>query len=130
MSPEEALTKLAPEMAKQGLCLLVLFGSRARNQVHPHSDWDFGYLAKDPFDSARLHEQLMLILASDDVDLVNLGRSSALLRMRAAVEGKPFFESAEGAFRRFQYDASSFYCDIEPVLRHVHAAILDRVRNA
>ena len=36
------------------LQLLLLFGSRARDDSHVRSDWDLGYLAADPFDPAAL----------------------------------------------------------------------------
>ena len=49
---------IATAQNTRGLELLMLFGSRARRDSHPGSDWDFAYIATDPFDprpsSARL----------------------------------------------------------------------------
>lgn len=70
-----------------GLALLLLFGSRARGDAHPRSDWDFGYLVSGSFDPDALLAELALLTEADRIDLVNLDRASGLLRYRAAAEG-------------------------------------------
>lgn len=37
------------------LRLLLLFGSRAQNEVHSLSDWDFGYIGGKDFDPDPLY---------------------------------------------------------------------------
>ncbi len=110
--------------AAAGTRLLVLFGSRARQAEHPHSDWDFAYLAQAQTDEELVRERLMAILGTDRIDLVDLDRASALLRFRISAEGKPVHESAPGVFQQFQIEAATFWCDIEPVLRRTYARIL------
>src|SRR5947208_8672708 len=85
------------ELARKtpGLELLLLFGSRARGDSHPRSDWDFGYLAGPELDPYDLLARLALLLGTDWIDLVNLNRVNGLLRFRAASEGKTLFERSE-----------------------------------
>ena len=84
-----------------GLELLVLFGSRARGESHPGSDWAFGYLATAELDPDALLARLVLLLDTDRIDLVNLERTNGLLRFRVASEGQTLFESRPGTFDDF-----------------------------
>ena len=107
-----------------GLELLLLFGSRARGDVHPGSDWDLGYLAGPEFDPDDLLARLVLDLETDRIDLVNLDRANGLLRYRAAAEGSPLFESDPDRFARFWFEAVSFWCDMGPIIRAGYEEIL------
>ena len=58
MSDDAPLATLRPSVAAiPGLTLLILFGSRARGDSQPASDWDFGYIASPEFDPDRLQEE-------------------------------------------------------------------------
>lgn len=103
---------------------MVLHGSRARADGSPQSDWDIGVISHDPLVRLRLGAALADILGTDHVDLVDLGRASALLRYRAARDGIALFEAIPGAFERFQVVASQFWCDTESVIRRAHAEVL------
>ncbi|HJX62893.1 MAG TPA: nucleotidyltransferase domain-containing protein [Polyangia bacterium] len=127
MVSEQALSQSARQA---GLRLLALFGSRVLGNVHGQSDWDFGYLAGKTLDEDLLRERLMEILGTDLVDLVDLSKASALLRIQVAVNGKPVFEDETGVFQTFQIDAASFWCDVEPVLRATYRQILDGLQAA
>jgi len=107
-----------------GLDLLVLFGSRARGEARPDSDWDFGYLADERFDPLDLLPPLVAALGTDRIDLVDLRRAGALLRFRAARDGRPIFEARPGRFEEFQLEAADFWCDVEPVLRRAYGDLL------
>ena len=126
MVPEQALAQSARQA---GLWLLVLFGSRVLGHVHSQSDWDFGYLASTTLDEELLRERFTGILGTDLVDLVDLSKASALLRIQVAVEGTPLFEDT-GVFQAFQIDAASFWCDAEPVLRVAYRQVLDGLQAA
>lgn len=119
---EERVSALAQELP--GLDLLLLFGSRARGDVHPRSDWDFGYLARPDFDVDDLLARLVLLLGTDQIDLVDLRRANGLLRYRAAAEGVPLFESTPGTFEDFWFDTVSFWCDAGPILQQGYEEIL------
>ena len=70
--------------ATPGVELLLLFGSRARGDDQPRSDWDFGYLATDALDVAAWLGTLVELVGTDRVDLVDLRRAGGLLRYQAA----------------------------------------------
>jgi predicted nucleotidyltransferase len=124
-----ALDKAISEAAGDtGMRMLVLFGSRARDRVHMHSDWDFGYLSGEHGDIDLLRTRLAQILATDAIDLVNLARGGALLRMQVGAEGKPLFESEPGLFVRYQDEVARTWCDVEPVLSLAYARILEEAR--
>ncbi|HKI06750.1 MAG TPA: nucleotidyltransferase domain-containing protein [Thermoanaerobaculia bacterium] len=113
-----------------GLDLLLLFGSRARGDVHPHSDWDFAYLAGPGFEPDELLARLVLLLGTDRIDLVDLGRASGLIRYRAVAEGRPLFESAPDVFERFWFEAASFWWDMGPIFEAGYEEILQRVARS
>jgi predicted nucleotidyltransferase len=106
-----------------GLRLLVLHGSRGRGDGGPQSDWDFGYLGDPELDPAALMLRLTDILGTDAVDLADLDRASALLRFRAARDGRLLAER-EGEFERFQLAAVHFWCDAGPVIRAAYDDVL------
>ena len=110
--------------AEKGLRLLVVFGSRARGDERPDSDWDFGYLADQGFDPDSLLAALVTRLGSDRVDLADLARAGAQLRYRVAAEGRVVYAADEDVFSRFWLQAVSFWCDVEPVLRAGYRAVL------
>lgn len=73
---------------RAGVDLLVLFGSRARGEERADSDWDLAYRVarggNESFDPDGLLADLVRVLGSDRIDLVDLSRGSALLRFRIA----------------------------------------------
>jgi len=125
---EDRIKSLAREFSR--LDLLLLFGSRARGDVHPRSDWDFGYLADPGFDADDFLARLVLLLGTDRIDLVDLRRANGLLRYRAAAEGNPLFESAPDTFEDFWFEAVSFWCDAGPILQQGYEAILRGLARA
>jgi predicted nucleotidyltransferase len=126
MAPRPETDRIA-ELARHspGLHLLVLFGSRARGDVHPGSDWDLGYLAGAAFDPDDLMARLVLVLETERVDLVNLDRANGLLRYRAAAEAQVLFESDPDQFAGFWFKAVSYWCDMGPIIRAGYEEILE-----
>jgi predicted nucleotidyltransferase len=121
-SARDLVARLAAEAP--GLELLVLHGSRARGDAGAASDWDLAYLADRRFDPDGFLADLVLGLRTDRVDLSRLSGASGLFRYRVARDGEPLFEAEDGAFARFWFDAVSFWCDAEPLLRSGYEAIL------
>ena len=113
--------------ATPGLRLLVLFGSRARGEARPASDWDFGYLGGEGFDPDALLADLITRLNTEHVDLVDLERANGLLRYHAAAEGKPLYEAEPDEFERFWFDAVTFWFDAEPILLAGYDEVLERI---
>ncbi len=113
--------------ARAGLDLLVLHGSRARGEAREDSDWDFGYLGAASLEVSELYADLALTLRTDRIDLVDLARAGGLIRYRVARDGIVLFEREPGMFERFWFNAVSFWCDAEPVLRAGYRAILEEL---
>jgi hypothetical protein len=111
------------------LRLLVLYGSRARQDARPQSDWDVGYVADEGFDPDALLLDLVTRVGTDRVDLVDLARAGGQIRYRAARDGRPLYEAETGVFQRFWLDAVGFWCDVEPVVRAGYADVLARLRR-
>ena len=83
-----------------------------------------GYLAHPDFDPDALRLALVTALGTEGIDLVDLERAGALLRYRAARDGRPLFSAAAGTFERFSIEAVTFWCDIAPVLEAGYADVL------
>lgn len=97
------------------LRLLVLHGSRAKGTAHAQSDWDFAFLAEPTLNVAQLHFELTSYLGTDSVDLADLDRASAVLRMQVAVHGVEWW-GRPGEWLRFKLKAADFWCDAGPVI--------------
>jgi predicted nucleotidyltransferase len=104
--------------------MLVLHGSRARADDHDRSDWDLGYLADPGLDHLGLLAGVTAALRTDAVELVDLPGGSGLLRFRRARDGRALYEREPGTFERFVVAAALHWCDIEPVVRRAHQALL------
>lgn len=100
-----------------GARLGVLFGSRARSDATARSDWDIGYLADDRLDRDHLMTDLVRVLDTEHVDVVDLDRAGGLVRFRAARDGVVVFEAMPDAFARFWVEAVRFWCDAGPLIR-------------
>lgn len=120
----DALTRVAS--AAPGLQLLLLHGSRARNEAHAHSDWDFAYEADEAFDADALLAEFVDVLHADRIDLVDLDRAGALFRHRVARDRVVLFERTPGRFDRFWLNAVDTWCDLAPVLEPLYARVLER----
>lgn len=124
VTPAELRERLSMHPAAAALRLAVLHGSRARRDATDGSDWDIGVLADDPPDMPALSATLTEILGTDEVDVVDLSRASALLRYRTARDGIPLLERPANEFQRFQLAAVQFWCDAETVIRSAHDDVL------
>lgn len=120
-------TLAAVASAFPGLDALILYGSRARADASPRSDWDLGYLACGDLDTADLHARIVEALGDDRVDLVDLGRASGQLRYRAAADGRALFERTAGTVERFRLAAIAYWLDMAPIIRAEYEARLARL---
>lgn len=98
------------------LQLLALHGSRANGTAHPQSDWDFAFLADEGLDVAQLQLDLVTALRTESVDLADLNRASAVLRLQVATHGVVCWERDDAWFR-FKLEAADFWCDAGPVIK-------------
>ena len=111
--------------AAPGLSMLVLYGSHARGDARPDSDWDLAYQATAGFDPDALLAAVAETLKVDEIDLVDLDRVGALLRHRVARDAVVLFEREPGRFERFWLDAVSTWCDLAPVLEPLYGGVLE-----
>lgn len=124
MTLDDLAARLRDRPETMGLRLLMLYGSRARGNAGPRSDWDVGFLADDGFDVAGLVVALTTVLGTDAVDVVDLAAASALLRFRAARDGISLVERRAGEHEQFQIEAVRFWCDAGPVIRAAQDGVL------
>lgn len=130
-APTDLALSAAQRVARRhpAVTLVVLFGSRARGDARSSSDWDFAYGASDPVDALALRGDLVDVLGTDNLDVVALDRASALMRYRVARDGTPLFERQTGEFARFWLSTVDFWCDVAPLVRAGHEAILEGLES-
>jgi predicted nucleotidyltransferase len=98
------------------LKLFILFGSRARGDHDPTSDWDLAFLSNPAevadyppfwFPGSELLPLLSELagIPSDRVDLVDLSTCSDILAHYVARDGQLIYERDPGEFVRFQQQA-------------------------
>lgn len=122
LEAERAIAAAAAQSPE--LRLLVLFGSRARGDGRDVSDWDLGYLGGSGFDPDGLLGALVDALGTERIDLIDLSRVGAVLRYRAARDGRALFAGAPNVFEEFAIEAVTFWCDVAPVLEAGYADVL------
>lgn len=93
--------------------MLILFGSRARNDSHRNSDWDFAALYDEAirqqpgFDYFEIYDILADIfkIPSHKIDLVSLDICSPLIAHYIARDGQLLYEESSGLFENFKHQA-------------------------
>jgi predicted nucleotidyltransferase len=130
VSPEEVAEAVRATVLRDfpAVDALLLHGSRARGDHRSDSDWDLGVLTTGDTDLAALVTLLVDTLGTEAVDVVDLGRASALLRFRAARDGLALVERTPGVVERFRIDATIYWCDAGPIIRAAQAGLLDDLR--
>jgi predicted nucleotidyltransferase len=103
--------RLTPLFRKEEMQLVLLFGSMANGSVHGKSDIDLGFLFDEPVDVLALTNEVIKLLHSDRVDVVDLRRASPLLKFSAAKKGIVLYERSDGLFNHFFSLAFRMYVD-------------------
>ena len=106
-------------LAGPRLRLAVVFGSRARGNVHGASDLDVGIIPGDPDLplAAELDLQRCLEVACGvSVDLVRLDRASTLVRWTVARDAQLLLAHPPSEFSRFQASAALEHADLMTTL--------------
>ena len=113
MTDLSSLTAVSTHIAEQHptLKLLILFGSRARGDHAPSSDWDIAYLSDPSSEKGATWfpgADLILTLSEhgqipgDRIDLIDLSTCSDILAHFVAQEGQLIYEHEPGEFERFR----------------------------
>ncbi len=117
----DKITPLAEQLPN--LQMLILFGSRARGEHRPDSDWDLGIsydeanrqthikeISNDYLTSLSILSELFEI-NRDLIDLIELDRCSPLTKYQVARDGKLIYEKNTGDFLKFRVRAWKEYAD-------------------
>ena len=108
---DEIKERLAPMFGDKGLKLVLLFGSVVTGKTHKRSDIDIAFLFENRVDILDLTNRVIRLLRTDNVDVVDLGRASPLLRFSAAKNYKVLYERTPGLFSEFYSLAFRRYVD-------------------
>jgi uncharacterized protein len=111
LSVGDIKARLTPLFQDENLRLAVLFGSAATGRMHRRSDLDLGFLHDGPVDILRLTNDVIRLLGTDSVDVVDLRRASPLLRFSAVRRCVVLYERAPGDFPEFTSLAFRMYAD-------------------
>jgi len=93
------------------LDLVVLFGSQTTGKTHSGSDVDVAVIGKVPFRVTQLSMDFSDIFKRDDVEVVDLGRSSPTLMYSVVRDGKLLYERSEGEFLRWKLYATKIWME-------------------
>ena len=111
-----------------GADLVYLFGSQVSGNVGPMSDYDLAVLVEDGADAAqvvaRLGHEAALVLGTDRVHVVPLGRAPVELAYAVISQGVVLFQRDTATRVEFEAKVLSRYGDYLPVLRAQRAEIL------
>lgn len=126
-TPVESLDRLTRELGAlfPNLIAAYLFGSRARGDESPTSDFDVAVLLRDRLDSVErweLQERLAAVVGTD-VDLVDLSRSSTVLRMQVLAQGRLLLDANRPLREFFEATTLSSYARLNEERRGILADI-------
>src|SRR3990167_521703 len=91
---KEIRNKLSPMFQDAELQLILLFGSTVSGKLHKRSDIDLAFLFDKPADILALTNQVIRLLHTDLVDVVDLRRANPLLKFSAVKNGSLLYERA------------------------------------
>ena len=112
-APGEIGERIAPVFQGEGLRLVLLFGSAASGRGHSRSDIDLAFLFDKPINILALTNEVIGLLSTDNVDVIDLRRASPLLKFAAVKSGKLLYEKTPGIFNEFCSLAFRMYLDTE-----------------
>ncbi len=113
---------------KNGLQLLVLFGSQASGKTHPKSDTDIGFVSarkKNLLETIDMQRDMSQACAIRDLDLVDLRAVSPLFLKNITDSGVVLYEERPGIFSELRMYAFKLFVETKP-LRALRAASLER----
>ena len=102
---------LDPLCGQYRLRLIIVFGSTVTGSRGPESDVDIALLADAPLDLVAVTTDVIRLLHTDHVDVVDLRRASPLLAMEVARHGRLVYERQPGVHVEFISLAVRRYID-------------------
>ncbi len=111
LSVDEIEERLSTVFKDKGLKLVLVFGSVVTGKAHKRSDIDLAFLFDNRVDILGLTNRVIRLLRTDNIDVVDLGRASPLLRFSAVKNCKVLYERSQGLFSEFYSLAFRRYVD-------------------
>lgn len=108
---KEIKKRLKPLLKEEGLQLVLLFGSAVTGKTHKHSDIDLAFLFDKPVDILSLTNKVIRLLHDDNIDVVDLRRTSPLMQFSIMKNGKLIYERTPDIFNVFYSLAFRRYID-------------------
>ena len=125
LSFEQIKGRLTPLYGDEGLQFVLLFGSSvSKGPYTQRSDVDLAFSFDQPADLLALTNNVIRLLRTDDVDVVDLKRASPLLKFSAAKNGNLLYERSPGLFIAFYSLAFRRYVDTKK-LRDAQATAIN-----
>lgn len=116
---KEDKVKLVNIAKKHKLKLLILFGSRARNQNREDSDWDLAVLANKTLSSNQkmdLYSDIEDVAKFNKIDLIDLSMTQdPLLKKNIFQNSKCIYENKIGLFDKMMINAIYEHIDYMPL---------------
>lgn len=122
-------TLLEPLYEPYRVRLILVFGSTVTGLRGPESDLDLAFLADAPLDLVGVTTDVIRVLHTDRVDVVDLRRASPLLAMEVARHGRLIYEREPGMHVEFISLAVRRYIDTKK-LRDAQKAAIHRYLNS
>ncbi|MBI5198994.1 MAG: nucleotidyltransferase domain-containing protein [Nitrospirae bacterium] len=126
---EEITNRLSLLFKEEGLEIVLLFGSFVKGGIHKRSDIDLAFQFDKPIDILSLTNRVIRLLHTDNIDVIDLKRSSPLLRYSIAKNGRILYEKSPGMFNEFCSLAFKMYVDTKK-LRNAQAKALRQYLQA
>jgi predicted nucleotidyltransferase len=109
---EQIKERLIPIYEDKALRFALLFGSSVSQEAYTErSDIDLAFSFDQPTDMLALTNNVIKLLHTDNVDVVDLRRASPLLKFSAAKNGRLLYERSPGLFVTFYSLAFRMYVD-------------------
>lgn len=137
------LQEIASQLPEQipYLKMLILFGSRARGDTHPKSDWDFAALYDEKLREESCNNRGFawfevpgilgeaFSINSDEIDVVELNRCSPLIANFIAHDGKLIYEQESGQFEQFVKTHLMNELELQELERQLYQSIDDFLKD-
>ncbi|MBL7072019.1 MAG: nucleotidyltransferase domain-containing protein [Candidatus Omnitrophica bacterium] len=112
--------------------LAYLFGSQAKGNAAPESDFDIAVLFENPSDELALRETSFLSLDLNKflprkLDIVSLNAASLLLKYEVVAHGQPLYCRDEKERINFEVSVIKGYIDEGPVRNLYNQALYKRI---
>jgi predicted nucleotidyltransferase len=113
---ENQTLRLEELCSRQGVALIIAFGSRVRGQFRADSDLDFGLLFDGPPAMLELQSELQRVFPGVEIDLACLNRADPLF-LNEINRNCQLLCGSQERYREFRRLAFHRYQDFRPYLR-------------